>query len=62
MIDTDGGGVISAEEFYTAMHDDDDVAPAQMTYYCFQQSLFELADAWADEVSEASSAVGGLSL
>jgi hypothetical protein len=33
-----------------------------MTYYCFQQSLFELADAWAGEVSEASSAVGGLSL
>jgi hypothetical protein len=26
----------------------------KMTYYCFKQSLFELADVWADEVSEAS--------
>ena len=46
-------GLISADEFYEALTTDDLDKP-EMTYYCFKRSLFELADVWCREVSEAA--------
>eukprot|EP01052_Picozoa_sp_SAG31_P026410 SAG31_NODE_2390_length_5804_cov_2.122699_3_plen_285_part_00 len=52
MIDEDGSGGIDAEEFrllLTAKHDGE-----EMSYEAFKRSMFELADVWAEEVSEGS--------
>ena len=53
MIDEDGSEAISAKEFYDCVKEGAS-STAKMTYYCFKQSLFELADVWSLEVSEAS--------
>eukprot|EP01051_Picozoa_sp_SAG22_P020865 SAG22_NODE_4380_length_1287_cov_1.029461_1_plen_216_part_10 len=52
MIDSDGSSAIDADEFYEMLtHEDDE---PEMTYEAFKRSMFELADVWAEEVSEDS--------
>ena len=53
IIDGDGGGTISGQEFYQGLAEGG-AEETEMTFEVFSMSLFELADYWAPEKTEPS--------
>eukprot|EP01050_Picozoa_sp_SAG11_P024071 SAG11_NODE_5025_length_1687_cov_1.195844_2_plen_81_part_00 len=52
-IDTDGGGSVDAVEFQAMLSANYEEGP-EMTYAAFKMAMFELADAWAEDVNEGA--------